>query len=128
MHFLLNQGIAEYVNSTQMQFGLPVRQHFARMKDWLNAHPQEDISNLDSPFYSMDNQTAPAYQVGMVICHELYKHGGYETLVRAMKAGEDDEMFYAFLKKEIGIDQKDFNQWMRKQIAKYTTQDIPPLK
>ena len=28
----------------------------------------------------------------------------------------------------IGIDQKDFNQWMRKQIAKYTTQDIPPLR
>ena len=128
MHFLLNQGIAEYVNSTQVQFGLPVRQHFARMKDWLDANPQEDISNLDSPFYSMDNQTAPAYQVGMVICHELYKHGGYEALVRAIKAGDDDVMFYAFLKKEIGIDQKDFNQWMRKQIAKYTTQDIPPLR
>lgn len=128
MHFLLNQGISEYVNSMQMQFGLPVRQHFARMRDWLNAHPQEDISNLDSPFYSMDNQTAPAYQVGMVICNELYKNGGYEALVRAMKAGEDDAVFYAFLKKEIGIGQQGFNKWMRNKIAKYSTEDITPLK
>ena len=128
MHFLLNQGLAEYVNSTQMQFGLPVRQHFARMKDWLDANPQEDISNLDSPFYSMDNQTAPAYQVGMVVCNELYKNGGYEALVRAMKAGEDDAVFYAFLKKEIGIGQQDFNKWMRSKIAKYSTEDITPLK
>ena len=128
MHFLLNQGLAEYVNSTQMQFGLPVRQHFARMKDWLDANPQEDISNLDSPFYSMDNQTAPAYQVGMVVCNELYKNGGYEALVRAMKAGEDDAVFYAFHKKEIGIGQQDFNKWMRSKIAKYSTEDITPLK
>ena len=40
----------------------------------------------------------------------------------------DLEDFFTFLKKEIGIDQKDFNQWMRKQIAKYTTQDILPLR
>ena len=128
MHFLLNQGIAEYVNSSQMQFGLPVRQHFARMNDYLKTHQWEDISSLDSPFYNMDNQTAPAYQVGMVVCHELYKRGGYAALLRAMKVGEDDTLFYAFLKKEIGIGQQDFNKWMRNKIAKYSNEDIPPLK
>ena len=98
------------------------------MKDWLEAHPDDDIANYYSSFYIMDNQTAPTYLVGKIVCYELYKKGGYDALKRAFNTKPTVEDFFSFLKKEIGIDQKDFNQWMRKQIAKYTTQDIPPLR
>ena len=62
------------------------------------------------------------------ICHEIYIHGGYEAILRAINAGDDDAVFYAFLKKEIGVGQQDFNKWMRSKIAKYSNEDIPPLK
>ena len=128
VHFLLTQGIAGYVHQGKEEFGLTYRQHYQRMKDWLEAHPNDDIANYNSRFYIMDNQTAPTYLVGKIVCYELYKKGGYDALKRAFNTKPTVEDFFTFLKKEIGIDQKDFNQWMRKQIAKYTTQDIPPLR
>ncbi len=127
-HLLIIQGISEYVNTTQKQFGLTHQQHYERMEDWLGAHPESDISNMDDKFYTMDNQTAPSYLVGKIVCHEVYKKGGYQALKRALTAGTDDDGFYGFLKKEIGIGQKEFNQWMRDKIKLFTKNNIPPLK
>lgn len=83
---------------------------------------------MDDQFYTMDNQTAPSYLVGMILCHELYVKGGYKSLKRALECPENDEVFYAFLKREIGIGQEDFNSWMRDKINIYTIKDIPPLQ
>ena len=127
-HFLLIQGMAEYVNTEQTQFGLSHRQHYARMKEWLNSHLDSDVSNMDDKFYTMDNQTAPAYLVGKIVCHELFKKDGYQALKRALVAGEDDVDFYRFLQDEIGIGKSRFSQWMRDKITQYSTEDIPPLQ
>ena len=127
-HLLLVQGMAEYVNTEQIEFGLSHRQHYGRMKEWLDLHPSSDISNMDDKFYTMDNQTAPSYLVGKIVCYELFKKGGYQTLKRALATGEDDEVFYRFLQNEIGIGKEQFNQWMREKIVLYSKEDIPSLQ
>jgi hypothetical protein len=127
-HFLLIQGMAEYVNTEQKEFGLSHRQHYERMKEWLDSHSDSDISNMDDKFYTMDNQTAPAYLVGKIVCHELFKKDGYQALKRALVAGEDDALFFRFLQNEIGVSKDRFNQWMREKIILYSKEDIPPLQ
>ena len=127
-HFLIIQGMAEYINTEQEQFGLTHRQHYRRMKDWLDAHPDSDISDMDDKFYTMDNQTAPSYLVGKIVCHELFKKDGFKTLKRALVAGEKNAEFYIFLKDEIGVGQDQFNQWIREKIDLYSMKDIPPLQ
>ena len=127
-HFLLIQGMAEYVNTTKKQFGLSHRTHFERMKVWLVDHPNADISNMDDSFYTMDNLTAPSYLTGMIICHELFKKDGFLALRRALQAGEKDAELYTFLQDEIGIDKTQFNNWMRERIDFYTKVEIPPLQ
>ena len=127
-HFLLIQGMAEYVNTKQIEFGLSHRQHYSRMKDWLDAHPGSDISDMDDKFYTMDNQTAPSYLVGKIVCHELFKKDGFNALKRALTAGEKSADFYRFLKDEIGVGQDQFDQWMREKIYLYSMKDIPPLQ
>ncbi|MCR5130140.1 MAG: hypothetical protein K6C10_01595 [Prevotella sp.] len=127
-HFLFIQGIAEYVNTSQKQFGLSHREHYGRMKVWLNAHPDADLTDLDDKFYTMDNQTAPSYLVGKIVCYELFKRGGFQALKRALDSGEEDADFYGFLKKEIGISKVNFNHWLREKIDLYSKEDIPPLQ
>ena len=98
------------------------------MKAWLDAHPDADLTNMDDKFYTMDNQTSPAYLVGKIVCHELFKRGGYQALKRALATDENDVDFYRFLQKEIGIGKGQFSQWMREKIGLYSMEDIPPLQ
>lgn len=127
-HFLIIQGLSEYVNTSQKQFGLSHRTHYGRMKAWLDAHPNADLTNMDDKFYTMDNQTSPAYLVGKIVCHELFKKGGYQALKRALTTGKDDSDFYGLLKNEIGIGKDNFNRWLRERIGHYSMEDIPPLQ
>ena len=127
-HFLIIQGLSEYVNTSQKQFGLSHRAHYGRMKAWLDAHLDADLTNMDDKFYTMDNQTSPAYLVGKIVCHELFKKGGYQALKRALATGKDDSDFYGLLKNEIGIGKDNFNRWLRERISHYSMEDIPPLQ
>ena len=127
-HFLIIQGLSEYVNTSQKQFGLSHRAHYGRMKAWLDAHPDADLTDMDDKFYTMDNQTSPAYLVGKIVCHELFKKGGYQALKRALATGKDDSDFYGLLKNEIGIGKDNFNRWLRERISHYSMEDIPPLE
>ena len=127
-HFLIIQGLSEYVNTSQKQFGLSHRAHYGRMKAWLDAHPDADLTDMDDKFYTMDNQTSPAYLVGKIVCHELFKKGGYQALKRALATGKDDSDFYGLLKNEIGIGKDNFNRWLRERIGLYSMEDIPPLQ
>ena len=127
-HFLIIQGLSEYVNTSQKQFGLSHRAHYGRMKAWLDAHPDADLTDMDDKFYTIDNQTSPAYLVGKIICHELFKKGGYQALKRALATGKDDSDFYGLLKNEIGIGKDNFNRWLRERISHYSMEDIPPLQ
>ena len=127
-HFLIIQGLSEYVNTSQKQFGLSHRAHYGRMKAWLDAHPDADLTDMDDKFYTMDNQTSPAYLVGKIVCHELFKKGGYQALKRALATGKDDSDFYGLLKNEIGIGKDNFNRWLRERIGLYAMEDIQPLQ
>ena len=127
-HFLIIQGLSEYVNTSQKQFGLSHRAHYGRMKEWLDAHLDADLTDMDNKFYTMDNQTSPAYLVGKIVCHELFKKGGYQALKRALATGKDDSDFYGLLKNEIGIGKDNFNRWLRERISHYSMEDIPPLQ
>ena len=127
-HFLIIQGLSEYVNTSQKQFGLSHRAHYGRMKAWLDAHLDADLTDMDDKFYTMDNQTSPAYLVGKIVCHELFKKGGYQALKRALATGKDDSDFYGLLKNEIGIGKDNFNRWLRERISHYSMEDIPPLQ
>ena len=127
-HFLIIQGLSEYVNTSQKQFGLSHRAHYGRMKEWLDAHLDADLTDMDNKFYTMDNQTSPAYLVGKIVCHELFKKGGYQALKRALATGKDDSDFYGLLKNEIGIGKDNFNRWLRERIGLYSMEDIPPLQ
>ena len=127
-HYYIIQGLAEYFNTSDGQLGITRKEIFKIMDQWLKEHPKEDVINEQSEFHTMNNQVAPDYSIGMIICHSLYEKGGYKLLKEALIAGNDDDSFFSFLNNKIGVNQKNFNKWIRGQISRYVNEDFPSLQ
>jgi hypothetical protein len=117
-HGLFLNGLSAYIGS-KAHLGQSLDFHIKRMNLYLNIHPEIDLTNF-SNFYQMDDQTTPSYILGAIICHLTLEKGGIELLKKALNSGNSDDDLYRFIKKELNIEQKNLNKFMRKKIAEYS--------
>jgi hypothetical protein len=105
------------------KLGLPLTEHFKRADQYLNLHPEINLSDLNS-FYNMDNITSPSYLLGILICQLIPEKGGLSLLKKGMKSTSTDEALYKFIETEIGVRQADLNGTLRKMIYRYSQENI----
>ncbi len=73
-HGLLLNGLADYFIGDNVKTGLPLEKHFARMDEYLSAHPEVDLADLPS-FYRLDDITTLSYFLGLAICRTALEKG-----------------------------------------------------
>jgi hypothetical protein len=125
-HGLLINGLSDYFIEDNSKLGFPLTEHFKRMDNYLNLHPEIDLSHLDS-FYSMDNVTSPSYLLGILICQLILEKGGLPLLKKGMKSTPTDETLYKFIETEIGVKQTDLNETLREMIYRYSRENIKKI-
>lgn len=126
-HGMYLNGLSDYFIEDNNKMGLTLKEHFKRMDEHLNKHPEIDLNNLDS-FYQMDNVTTPSYFLGVIITHMTLEKGGLELLKKGMNTAYNNESLYDFLDKEKIIKKNTLNKVLRSQIHKYATQDLKKIR
>ena len=104
----LNEGLAVFYGGT---LGKPLSWHTNRLKDYLKAHPEINLSKLED-FYYMDNYTNPNSTIQGILCNAIYKRDGFQGLKRVMTYTSLNDIF----EKEFKIDLKNLNEELRKLI------------
>lgn len=125
-HGLFLNGLSAYIGS-KAHLGQSLDFHIKRMNLYLNTHTEIDLTNF-SNFYQMDDQTTPSYILGAIICHLVLEKGGIELLKKALNSGNSDDDLYRFIKKELNIEQKNLNKYMRKKITEYSKNGFTPIE
>ncbi len=122
-HGMFLNGLSDYFIEDNNKMGLPIKEHFKRMDDYLSEHPEIDMYDIES-FYLMDNVTTPSYFLALIITQATLEKGGLELLKKGLNNGYNDDDLYEFLDKELGIKRKNLNKYLRSKIHKYAYEDI----
>lgn len=106
----LNEGLAVFYGGS---LGKPLSWHLNRLKQYLKAHPEINLSNLED-FYYMDNYTNPGSAIQGMLCNIVYKKDGFSGLKRLMSYTSLNDIF----EKELKLDLKNLNMQLRELINK----------
>ena len=96
--------------------GVSIKEHFRRFDEYLDAHPEIDLKELDT--FNAGNLAEVNYLLGLVIVDMTIDKGGYDLLKEAMKTVNTDDQMRDFIEKELGIAVEDINSTFRSIIAK----------
>ena len=115
-HRLFLNGLSEYYTEDKMMRGVSIKEHFRRFDEYLDAHPEIDLKELDT--FNAGNLAEVNYLLGLVIVDMTIDKGGYDLLKEAMKTVNTDDQMRDFIEKELGIAVEDINSTFRSIIAK----------
>lgn len=102
----LNEGLAVYYGGS---LGNALDWHIARLKTYLNNHPEIDLNRLDD-FYYMDNYTNPKSTMQGLLCKLVNQKHGILGLKRLMRTYSSmNEIF----EKEFNLNVKNLNTELR---------------
>lgn len=124
---LFFQGLSAYWGGQSAHVGKSIIYHIKRMDKYLKEHNEIDLTDL-SNFYQMDDQTSPSYILGAILCHLTLEKGGLPLFKKGLNYGDTDEDMYRFIDEELGVKQKDLNNFMRKKISEYAKDGLIPIK
>ena len=115
-HRLFLNGLSEYYTEDKMMRGVSIKEHFRRFDEYLDAHPEIDLKELDT--FNAGNLAEVNYLLGLEIVDMTIDKGGYDLLKEAMKTVNTDDQMRDFIEKELGIAVEDINSTFRSIIAK----------
>lgn len=97
---LLNEGLATLIGGSS---GRPYEWHLEKLKAWLMANPDVDLTNHLNPYQSqyIEEHTSIPYTIGARLCEVILEQHGKEVLFEALEKGKDP---WAYLE-ELGIEQ-----------------------
>jgi hypothetical protein len=110
-HRLFLNGLSEYYTEDKMMRGVSIKEHFKRFDEFLDAHPEIDLKNLDT--FDAGNLAEVNYLLGLVIVNLTIEKGGYPLLKEAMNSVETDNQMRKFIANKLGIAVKDINSTFR---------------
>lgn len=116
-HRLFLNGLSEYYTEDKMMRGVSIKEHFRRLDEYLEAHPEIDLKNLDT--FDAGNIAEVNYLLGLVIVNLTIEKGGYTLLKEAMKTVNTDDQMRKFIEDELGIAVSEINSTFRDIISKY---------
>ena len=110
-HRLFLNGLSEYYTEDKMMRGVSIKEHFKRFDEFLDAHPEIDLKDLDT--FDAGNLAEVNYLLGLVIVNLTIEKGGYPLLKEAMNSVETDNQMRKFIANKLGIAVKDINSTFR---------------
>lgn len=110
-HRLFLNGLSEYYTEDKMMRGVTIKEHFKRFDEFLDAHPEIDLKDLDT--FDAGNLAEVNYLLGLVIVNLTIEKGGYPLLKEAMNSVETDNQMRKFIANKLGIAVKDINSTFR---------------
>ncbi|MFD0751402.1 hypothetical protein ACFQZS_14725 [Mucilaginibacter calamicampi] len=105
----LQEGLAVFYAGSM---GHSVKWHLKRVTQYLNKHPEADLTDVDNFWYT-DPFTNPSSAIQGMICSMVFKKEGVPGLKRLMQYNSYKDIF----KKEFNIDKEQINAFLRKSIA-----------
>ncbi len=106
--FLFQEGIATYYGGSA---NLPYQAHLNIVKDYIESHPDMNLSDFESYNTLIDEQTNPFYIVGALIIDSAIKTGGEEKVSRLLERYTDDNFDRAF-NDEFGLQKEDIHTFI----------------
>lgn len=113
-HRLFLNGLSEYYTEDKMMRGVSIKEHFRRFDEYLDAHPEIDLKDLDT--FDAGNLAEVNYLLGHVIVNLTLEKGGYDLLKVAMKSVTTDDEMREFINEKLGIAIEDINSIFREII------------
>jgi hypothetical protein len=107
----LLEGLAVFYGGSM---GKPLKWHLKRVDDYLQRHPEADLNKLEDFWYT-DPYTNPGSAIYGLIVDLIYQRGGLNGVKRVMSYTSLEETF----EKEFYVKKGDWNNYLRKAIAKY---------
>lgn len=110
-HRLFLNGLSEYYTEDKMMRGVSIKEHFRRFDEYLDAHPEIDLKELDT--FNAGNLAEVNYLLGLVIVDMTIDKGGYELLKEAMKTVNTDDQMREYIVDKLGVKAEDINLTLR---------------
>ncbi len=126
-HGLFLNGLSDYFGENDIKLGISITEHFKRMDNYLQRHPEINLNKLDT-FYQMDGVTSPSYFLGIILCHLCIEKGGINLLKEALVYGNSDDDLYRFIDQKLNIKRNDINKSFRKIIHQFGKDGFIPYK
>ncbi|MCW5914933.1 MAG: hypothetical protein KIT66_10020 [Chitinophagaceae bacterium] len=104
----LVEGLAVFYGGS---LGHDLKWNLTRLNDYLNQHPEINLSSLEN-FRYMDNFTNPKSTIQGLLCYLAYNEGGLNKLKKLMSHQD----IYNAIEKEFGIKKDELNSYLRQQI------------
>jgi len=104
----LQEGLAVFYGGSM---GRPVKWHLKRVNQYLLAHPNVDLTNIDDFWYT-DTYTNPGSAIQGMICSLIYQKDGLAGLKRLMRYTSYTDIF----EKEFHITKEQVNVFIRTAI------------
>lgn len=110
-HRLFLNGLSEYYTEDKMMRGVSIKEHFRRFDEYLDAHPEIDLKELDT--FNAGNLAEVNYLLGLVIVDMTIDKGGYDLLKEAMKTVNTDDQMREYIVDKLGVKAEDINLTLR---------------
>ena len=110
-HRLFLNGLSEYYTEDKMMRGVSIKEHFRRFDEYLDAHPEIDLKELDT--FNAGNLAEVNYLLGLVIVDMTIDKGGYDLLKEAMKTVHTDDQMREYIVDKLGVKAEDINLTLR---------------
>ena len=120
-HIWINEGLATYLGGS----GISLDKHLYYLGLDLKKHTEYDLNNfLNYDYKSIDGVTKLIwtnyrFTIGGLICKLVYEKKGINSLKKLLSSSSNDELLYQTVCKELNIQQKDLNKYLRQEIYKY---------
>ena len=119
-HLWVGEGIATFFSGTSTY---TFKEHMVKLKQFLAEYPEYDLSDI-----SMLKKTIPngehksdfRYIIGALLMKNIYEKEGVQGLIESLKYGASDKDFYLLINDKLGITKASFDQYIKKEMRKYT--------
>lgn len=119
-HPLLMNGLSEYYSETGTMRGVPFKEHFRRLNEYLTAHPEINLKRFDD--FNSGNLTESNYLIGMVIIKMIEDECGHQKLLEALRTVHTDDDLRYFMNKELEINADDIDPVLQEKIKHYASE------
>src|SRR5690554_6858877 len=111
-HWWISEGMATFLGGSR---GENLHWHIQRSNTYLKEHQNIDLNHL-LELANLDEYTSYHYALGGLIVKKVFDKGGWNLLKEFMKTGTKDKDYYQAIETFLGIQQKDLNKYLRKEL------------
>ena len=115
INFWFSEGLCTFLGGSQ---GKDLEWHIEILKEYV-YNEKLDLSDLNTLPSMFGDSTGREYVIGGLICKLAYEKGGMDAVKDLLLSGDHDESFYEGINFVLGVEKKDFPEYLMKELEKY---------